>query len=198
MKAVFKAPAALALAILVSGCGGAFMVDKKFYTHPIQAPAAEVSNWRTADVRVSVDKSLPVSQNPEAFFPLAQIDWWEDPEGDRHEQVQVIMDNAIRQGVGDLNGGRPVVFDVDVDLFHALTPRAREDGVWGWHDISYTVEVRDARTGKVVVHRQRLYADLRAYQQEEAVASEARGETQKGRITEHVAKSIRAWLASSG
>jgi len=187
----------LATMFVLAGCEGAFLGDGKFYSWPIMAPPEEIARWNDAAVIVRVDPELTVSQNPEAYFPLAQIDWWEDPEGDRHAQVQNIMHTALHQGVAYLNGSRPVVFDVDVDLFHALTPRAREDGLWGWHDISYTVEIRDARDGAILVHRQRLYADLKAFQRADATASQARGESQKSRITAHVARSIRAWLGSS-
>ena len=196
MRPITRLVLAALAALVVAGCSGNFVVDRKFYDTPIEVSAAEVDTWYDRAVIVWVNRNLTVSDDPDVYFPGTQIDWWEDPPGDRHAQVEDIMHTALHDGVRYLDGPRPVVFVAKVELFHALTPRSRERGFFGWHDITYTVTAHDAHDGTILAGPQRLYADRKAFQRDRAKAAEAQGITQRVRISEQVARSIRAWLES--
>lgn len=145
-----------------------------------------VTKFNVTDVRVTVPKSLKVSE-ANSFKPRADIVWREDPLGDRHAQVAVILQAAFDRGVKTLTDGHRVVLDVKLNEFHALTQRTRYT-FGGTHAISFDLTVLDAATGAVIEPTRTIKADFRAYGGAEALAAEARGETQKVRITEHLAK----------
>ncbi len=146
------------------------------------------AKFHVADVRVTVPRSLKVSE-ANSFKPIADIVWREDPMGDRYVQVEKIMDTAFQRGISSLKEGREVVVDVTVQEFHALTQRTRY--TWGGtHAIRFDMTVRDAATGIILEPTRTVQSDLRAFGGVEALAAEARGETQKVRITEHLAKVI--------
>ena len=155
----------------------------------------EVSrNWRLAEVRVDVPRSLVVSE-ARTYLPNADIVWREDPMGDRYEQVDVIMTNAITRGAQGLRGSRPVIIDVTVTRFHALTFEAElnleNDGV---HNIDFTARVLDARTGEVLLAPTDIRAETIALSGAEMRAARAKGQTQKSIITNHVANTVAGWL----
>ena len=191
-----------AILILLAGCGatsdGSLEPEAISFSQPITAGAADVQNWRLQDVRVVVPPGLSVSGDPAERFPDDRIVWWEDPPGDRPAQVGAIMETATRRGAADLRGQRGVVLEVHVQLFHALTPKARASGWRGWHDVLFSIFVRDARTGAVLASGTSISADLRAYQGARARAADAQGITQKARIQARVAQVVRAWLTSNG
>ncbi len=143
-------------------------------------------HFNVTDIRITVPRSLTVSE-ANTFKPRADIVWREDPLGDRYEQVGAIMQAALDRGVQTLKTGREVVLDVTLKNFHALTQRTRYT-FGGTHAISFDLTVLDAKTGAVVEPTRTIKADFRAYGGMEALAAEARGETQKVRITDHLAK----------
>lgn len=145
-----------------------------------------VARFNVTDVRVTVPESLTVSE-ANTYKPRADIVWREDPLGNRHEQVAVILNAAFDRGVKTLTSGREVTVDVTLREFHALTQRTRYS-FGGTHAIRFDMTVRDAATGIVLEPTRTIQADFRAYGGVEALAAEARGETQKVRITEHLAK----------
>jgi hypothetical protein len=53
--------------------------------------------------------------------------------------------------------------------------------------VRFAVSVRDAATGQILQEPHFVNADLKAYGGVQAIAAEHRGETQKVRITSHVA-----------
>ncbi len=82
-------------------------------------------------MRVTVPKSLTVSE-AKSLLPTADIVWREDPLGDRHVQVGKIVETAVLRGAQGLKGKRPVIIDVTVTRFHALTFEAeRSNSDWG-------------------------------------------------------------------
>jgi hypothetical protein len=177
-------------ALVLSACvgGGAFMTDYD----PI---AADVSGaWRLAEVRVDVPRSLTVSE-AKTLLPNADIVWREDPLGDRYAQVGAIMTAAVTQGARGLRGSRPVVIDVTVTRFHALTFEAELRGQnWGVHNINFTARVIDARTGEVLVPATDIRAELPALSGDQMRAARAEGRTQKSMISAHVARTVAGWL----
>lgn len=145
-------------------------------------------------VTVHVPRNLKASE-ANLYLPIADIVWREDPLGDRHAQVQAIMQNAMERGVASLNGPVSVDLDIRVQRFHALTQKARYT-IGGVHSIVFDVSLKDPETGALLVPPRTVQADLKAYGGRQALQAEARGETQKVRITNHLAGVIQQELTS--
>ncbi|MEX0340464.1 MAG: DUF6778 family protein [Arenibacterium sp.] len=143
-------------------------------------------------VNVRVPRTLKVSE-ANLYFPKGDIVWREDPLGDRHAQVHKIVSDAMTRGVKDLDGPVEVILDVEVVKFHALTEKARYT-VGGIHNLEFKIAVIDAESGKVLTQPQLWKSDLNAYGGQEALEAVAAGQTQKVRITDHLAKAIREEL----
>ena len=79
-------------ALFLTACVGG-----SFETAYDPVPASLAQTWRLAEVRVSVPKSLSVSE-AKSLLPNADIVWREDPLGDRHAQVGKIVQNAVLRG----------------------------------------------------------------------------------------------------
>ncbi len=129
--------------LAASGCTSTF---RTFYSTGV--PAEVSRGWRVSDVRVAVPATLSVSE-AKTLLPKADIVWREDPEGDRRAQVAAIVETAARQGASALRGARPVILDITVSRFHALTFEAeRRFSNAGVHNIDFTIQVVDAATGR--------------------------------------------------
>lgn len=179
-------------ALLLSACVG----GGTFETAYAPLPPDVTRSWRVADVRVDVPKSLSVSE-AKSLLPSADIVWREDPLGDRYAQVATIMETAVRQGAAGLRGSRPVVLDITVTRFHALTFEAEQRGQnWGVHNIQFDAQVSDARTGEVLVPSTMIRAELPALSGDQMRAARQEGVTQKSMITSHVAQTIAGWLGT--
>lgn len=177
-------------ASLISACvgGGTFRTD---YT-PV--PAEVARSWRLAEVQVSVPKTLVVSE-AKALLPTADIVWREDPLGDRHQQVGRIVESAILRGAQGLRGSRPVIIAVTVTRFHALTYEAElSNSDWGVHNVDFTAQVIDARTGEVLVAPTEIRAETPAWSGERMREARRKGITQRSMITNHVAATVAGWL----
>lgn len=179
-----------AATLLLSACvGGA-----RFKTEYDRLSPEVTQGWRLQDVRVTVPRSLVVSE-AKTLLPNADIVWREDPLGDRYAQVARIMDDAVTQGAQGLRGSRPVFIDVTVTRFHALTFEAELRGQsWGVHNIKFDAQVVDARTGEVLLPSTPIRAELPAFSGEQMRQARQKGITQKSMITAHVAKSVAGWL----
>ncbi len=191
-----KIIAAMLMGLAVSACGSA---DTEFASRnaPLEAPAQVAPvllNVQT--VTVSVPRSLRVSE-ANRYYPDGDIVWREDPRGDRHAQVQKIVQDAMVKGVTGLDNGVPVELYVEVTRFHALTEKARYT-TGGVHDLEFKVTLRDPATGQALTEPRLIEADFRAFGGKQAIAAEQRGETQKVRITERLASAIRAELSNPG
>ncbi|WP_109464224.1 DUF6778 family protein [Albibacillus kandeliae] len=160
------------------------------------ADAASLSRapLRVRSVKVSVPRSLKVSESSQ-LLPSGDIVWREDPKGDRYAQVQAIFETAMKRGVAPLKGSIPVDISVEVVKFHALTETARRS-TGGVHALKFMLTVTDARTGKVLMERHAVQADFEAYGGRKAKAAEAQGQTQKVRITNHLAQVIAIELSN--
>lgn len=178
-------------ALFLSACVGG---GGSFKTEYSPLPASTTSGWRLADVRVTVPKTLTVSE-AKSLLPNADIVWREDPLGDRYAQVAKIMDDAVTRGAQGLRGSRPVFIDVTVTRFHALTFEAEQRGSnWGVHNIKFTAQVVDARTGEVLLPATDIRAELPALSGNQMREARRQGVTQKSMITSHVAKTVAGWL----
>lgn len=177
-------------ATLLSACVG----GSTFKTDYATVPPELANSWRLAEVRVDVPKSLTVSE-AKTLLPKADIVWREDPLGDRHAQVGKIIETAVLRGAQGLKGSRPVVIDVVVTRFHALTYEAElSSRDWGVHNIDLNVRVLDAKTGAVLLPTSQIRAELPALSGERMKAARRQGQSQKSMITNHVARTIAGWL----
>lgn len=143
---------------------------------------------------VDVPKTLVVSEG-NSYVPSGDIVWREDPFGDRHDQVRQIVQDAMNEGVKDLNGPLSVDVEIEVLRFHALTEKARYT-TGGVHALSFNMTVKDSTTGEVIVPSRKVRADFEAFGGQDAIEAEAAGLTQKVRISEHLAMVISDELTS--
>jgi len=186
--------AAMVLALTL-GLGACATVDTATRNAQATAPLAEPAEAapapivRVSEIRVSVPRALKVSE-ANRYYPAGDIVWREDPIGDRHQQVADIVYAGLSQGVAGLDGDVPVILDVEVTRFHALTEKARYT-IGGVHAIQFNMRLLDAETGEVLIAPHKIKADFDALGGNAAVRAEARGITQKVRITQHLAKVIR-------
>lgn len=143
---------------------------------------------------VRVPRDLKVSE-ANRYLPAGDIVWRGDPIGDRYAQVQQIFETAFARGTAPLDGPVEVVLDVQVRRFHALTEKARYT-TGGVHSITFDMALKSARTGELLVPVRTVRADLDAFGGQMAIEADARGETQKVRITAHLAEVIRQELTN--
>jgi hypothetical protein len=157
------------------------------------SPQPTTPALRVDHINVSVPQSLKVSER-NMYYPGGDIVWREDPIGDRHAQVKKIFESAMAQGTAQLeNGLVPVYLDVQVQRFHALTEKARYT-TGGVHSITFRMRLRDAATGFALGEPRTVQADIEGFGGRQALQAEARGLTQKVRITNHLAEVIRQEL----
>lgn len=120
--------AALLMGLAVSACG-ASKAPYETATRDVPLTATELApvqaSFDVQSVRVTVPESLRVSE-ANRYYPSGDIVWREDPIGNRHAQVQAIVKEGILKGVHNMQGGTlPVMLDIQVTRFHALTEKAR-------------------------------------------------------------------------
>jgi hypothetical protein len=177
-------------AVLLSAC----IPGNRFETSYDPVPASVAQGWRLADVRVEVPKTLVVSE-AKSLLPAADIVWREDPLGDRYVQVDKIMTDAITAGAQGLRGSRPVIIEVTVTRFHALTFEAELRGEdWGVHNVDFTARVIDAASGEVLLRDTNIRAETPAYSGSQMAEARKKGVTQKKMITAHVSNTVKGWL----
>ncbi|MBR9653232.1 DUF6778 family protein [Thalassovita aquimarina] len=186
----------LAIGLGLSACAS---VDTASRNIPLEAPqmlpAAPVV--ALADYNIKVSRSLRVSE-ANMYYPMGDIVWRGDAMGDRHEQVaRIFQDSLIQVQQQNQQGALPVVVDIDLLRFHALTEKTRYT-IGGVHSIAFNMTVRNPVTGEVIVPTYEVKADLRGYGGSKALAAEQQGLTQKLRITRHLANVITQELAASG
>jgi hypothetical protein len=149
---------------------------------------AQAQGYAVQRVNVLVPRSLTVSE-ANTIKPSADIVWHGEAAGDRHAQVERIVRDAITRGSSAYAKGTPVVLDVQVLRFHALTPRTRQS-IGGKHELIYALNIRDAATGAVLAHVPRVNASVRGSGGAQAAAEEAVGRTEAVVIREALAASI--------
>ena len=199
---IIKTIAALGLGVLVSACTAA--PDFPTRAAPFEgtalpqltvAPVAQVAeapSLNVARINVLVPETLEVSE-ANRFYPRGDIVWRGDPIGDRHAQVKAIFDAAFARGTQALDGETPVELNVEVLRFHSLTEKTRYT-VGGVHSITFLLALRNAETGELLREPREVQADLDGFGGRQAILAESRGQTQKVRITDHLAEVIRQEL----
>jgi hypothetical protein len=167
-------------------------------TTEVAAPANRVaqvpSQFHVVEVQVMVPENLVVSE-ADVYVPQADIVWREDPLGDRKAQVKAIMENALRVGTAPLAGQREVIVAARLNTFHALSEKAR-NSVGGKQNINFDYVLLDATTRKPITTVQNIDASFSGYGGRKAYRAMRSGQTQKVRITDHVAVAIRNALST--
>lgn len=179
-----------ACALPLAACGGVYATA---FPEPLSAEVTR--KWRVVAVQVDVPQSLTVSEE-HSLVPQADIVWREDdPNGDRHAQVAKIMHDAIAAGAKPLRGPVPVILQVTVSRFHALTfeaeTRLADAGV---HNIQFDIQAVDARRHVVLAGPTHIQADLPALSGAAMAQARLVGQSQKSMITAHVIQTTAAWL----
>ncbi len=149
---------------------------------------APVSAYNVRGLRVVAPDTLTVSE-ANSYLPAGDIVWRGDPFGERYLQVATIFFEALKRGTSGLHGAHGINVNIEIVRFHALTNRARYT-VGGVHRISFILTLRDAKTGALIEEPRLIRADLKAFGGGRALAAERRGQTQKVRITDHLAAVI--------
>jgi len=193
---------ALTGALALSACASA-PTDTASRNAPLPLQTREIASqqasFKVTSVRVSVPETLTVSE-ANRFYPGGDIVWREDPPGDRRAQVKAIVEAGMMKGIETLApaqtaGQVPVLLDVEVTRFHALTEKARYT-VGGVHALQFKMMLRDPETGAPLGEPKFVKADFKALGGQAAVQAEQAGQTQKVRITDHLARVIRQELTS--
>ena len=184
-------------ALAVSGC--APRISSTDFEAGAGAASANPGAWALQSVQVDIPESMKVNTNGDVRYPdSSELVWWGDPPGDRKAQVAALLEDAVRAGALDaLTGQRGVTFKVNVNQFHAMTPRARAtDLQLGVHEMQFDFSVVDAQSGEVLASEPGVNADLRAFSGSQALLAEQAGQGQKIRIQTRVAQVVRSWLSN--
>lgn len=188
----FRFIAVIFMGLAVSGCAS---VETATRNAPLDAPQMQAAppSFDVKEIRVSVPETLRVSE-ANRYYPGGDIVWREDPRGDRYAQVKAIFETAFEQGVSELDPGHvPVILEVEVARFHALTEKARYT-IGGVHALQFKMQMRNPETGQVYGEPHLVKADFRALGGAAAIKAERQGITQKYRITNHLAQVIKTEL----
>lgn len=178
------------LAGLLAGCSSIWSVSYENGVSP-----ASSKNWHVHHVRIALPSSLTVSE-ANVFAPDADIVWHGEPLGDRKKQVSQIMFEAVERAATGLKGPRPVRIVVQLNQFHAVTPRSVAVAPGAVHNIAYTIMVEDIRTGSRLAGPELINADLEAYVGGAAAVAATQGQTQRVRIIDHLVRVTRGWLGT--
>ncbi|GLK65478.1 hypothetical protein F8A10_03640 [Paracoccus kondratievae] len=183
---------ALGLAFGLAGCATTWETAYE------QLDPAQTANWRVASVEVAVPETLTTSEQ-NTYVPDFDIVWHGEPAGDRRAQVAAIVKEGIEKGASGLRGKNRVRIVATLSQFHAITPVVRENlQSSGVHNIHYTVQVFDARTGAALTEPQPIKAELPALVGQAGDAADARGQTQRVQIVNHIALVTQNWLGRGG
>ena len=184
----------LVLGAMVSACAAVDTATRNARFEPQQPEFVQtLPTMRVTEINVLVPQTLKVSER-NSYYPGGDIVWRGDAIGNRHQQVKAICDTALSQGTGQMDGIVPVRLDIRVDRFHALTEKARYT-IGGVHSIIF-LQIRDLSTDLALGEPRLVKADLDAFGGQQALRAEARGQTQKVRITNHLAEVIRQELSN--
>lgn len=152
----------------------------------------QVRDYDVVGLTIVVPRTLEVSEE-NAYYPGADIVWRGDPPGDRYEQVEAIFEAGMGRGAQFVDGDRDVQVSIEVRRFHSITEKARYT-IGGVHSIRFILTVFDARTGQVIEGPRWVSADLDAFGRGRALQADREGQTQKVRVTAHLARVIQREL----
>ena len=190
IAAVFLGLAALG----VSACSQPSRVDvMQNVTLPSRLAAqAQAADWQVTQIDVTVPETLSVSE-ANSIKPRADIVWREDPPGNRHQQVQAVVQEAMDFALDPLTGegATPISVEVELIRFHALTERTRYT-IGGEHEIEFIFTVRHGETGEALTGPMPVDLTFRALGGSRALEAEAQGIYQRDRIQSQITGWARA------
>ncbi len=183
-----RAIALMMMGLSVSACAS---VDTATRNAPLEAQSRQQMAAAPLDVKIVgynivAPENLRVSE-ANMYYPLGDVVWREDAPGNRLRQIEAIFKTAFERGTEQVKGSVPVVAQIEIKRFHALTEKARYT-IGGVHSLKFIMTLTDPATGAVVAPARLIEADLEAYGGAKAIYHENHGITQKVRITEHLAK----------
>lgn len=179
--------ALLGLAALgISACASVPQVDVTQGLPAMGAlPTSVVSgDWQVQEIVIDVPAELTVSES-NRLKPRADIVWREDPVGDRYAQVQALMAEAMEFALRPMQGSTPVIVELEVTRFHALSERARYT-IGGEHEVEFLFTVRDAETGQALTGPRNIDLTFRAFGGQRAIDAERNGIYQRDRIQSQI------------
>lgn len=181
--------AAMVMGLSAAACSSVDTASRNvaYESAPTQITAAAPS-FQLAGMNVVVPTTLKVSES-NSYYPGGDIVWRGDAYGNRYEQVKAIFEDAIQLGGTQAQGEIPVNVNIELKRFHALTEKTRYS-VGGVHSIEFVMIITDPVTGAVLRGPKEIKASLVGYGGEKALQAEARGLTQKYRITQHLARVV--------
>ena len=181
----------LALSLSTGEVGATTVVGREA-TSPVTVPI-----YRITDLTVIVPADLRVSE-ADSYFPLADIVWHGDPEGDRRVQVAQIFREAVGLAIADQPTGQEATLEIVVTRFHCLTRKARYT-IGGRHSIHFDLTLRDAQTGSILSGPETVIAVLRAPDGAGALTEEYElGRSQRAVIVAWLSHVIRRQIALPG
>ncbi|UWQ76278.1 DUF6778 family protein [Leisingera sp. M658] len=206
---IFRSLAFVSLGLMVSACASVDVPSRNLPFEPVPDAAVNVPDGyeslpqvdpvpalRVSRVTVDVPRSLSVSE-ANSYLPKGDIVWREDPYGDRHAQVQAIVQRAMEAGSTGMGGAIEADLHIELQRFHALTQKARYT-TGGIHAITFKMRLTDPATGALLRPEKTIEADLKAFGGARALEAMSRGQTQKVRITGHLANVVRQELTKPG
>jgi hypothetical protein len=135
---------------------------------------------------MDVPASLRISES-NSYYPMnADIVWRGDSPGDRRVQVASLFEEGARRAIQQDAGSRDVVAVVTLERFHGVTERTRFS-VGGVYSIRFRLDYVDAATAEPVGAPRVVQADLPAPGGRAAVELDRAGQTERVRVTDHLA-----------
>lgn len=187
MIRLLKSPALIIVAIMgLSACAAPHDVSRNAPLDTMR-PVVDLpsQDWSIQEVAINVPRRLKVSE-ANSIKPFSDIVWRAEPLGDRHAQVQALMERALSPVMRPRDGAAtPVTVSIDVTRFHALTERARYT-IGGEHEIEFILTVTHAQTGEILSGPRPVDLTFMALGGQQAIAAEARGISQQVRITQRL------------
>ncbi|ABD55607.1 DUF6778 family protein [Jannaschia sp. CCS1] len=177
----------LGAALAVSGCVNTSDVTRDLALDALPViEDMQVQDWDIVGVEVNVPRSL-TSSEANTIKPRADIVWREDPIGDRHAQVDELMTAAMDAAFARVEGSIPVIVTLDMTRFHAQTQRVRYSNLPSEQEIEFIMTIRSAETGALLAGPTDFDLTFPALGGSDAVTADARGVTQRLRITQRIA-----------
>ncbi|MBO6853383.1 MAG: hypothetical protein JJ872_06410 [Marivivens sp.] len=191
--------ALLTLALGIAGC--TTTVDTASRATPLDMPlTADAGSFQRSyavqDVQVMVPESLSVSE-ANSYYPIADIVWRGDLFGDRHQQIELMFENAASLGAETLEGDIPVIVQVVISRFHGVTERTRFS-VGGSYHMVFDMTVLNAETGVVIEGPRTIDLNLAAPGGQAAIELERMGQTEKVRVTTFLTQQLYQELGGAG
>lgn len=180
--------ALLSLFLVLGACAGRWQTD-----YGVALSPEATRTWTVTNVVVTVPAEATTTE-ANTFAPSADIVWHGEEFGDRKAQVAALMEEGLRAGSSDLDGPRAVTLVALVTKFHGVTPLAVARAPQAVHNIAYTLQVLDSRTGDEITEPFPVDADLEANVGAAAITAALQGRDQRTRIVSHIAAVTRGIL----